>query len=256
MGRITILYVLTGLAVLIAGLLIPYLVHRSGSATVPGWQGLVMPGPLSTKHAFLADKCESCHTPHVGIEATKCITCHADAPALLTRQSTLFHATIGECSGCHIEHEKGVRPVTMDHALLAGAGFHRSVSVDEQTATEKLLQFAAALDLTTDPHKDLSRLNCAECHSNKDPHSGLFGPLCSSCHDVKKWTIAGFQHPSPASNDCAQCHQPPPSHYMEHFRMISAMVAKQEHARVEQCYLCHTTDAWNDIKGVGWYKHH
>lgn len=32
--------------------------------------------------------------------------------------------------------------------------------------------------------------------------------------------------------------------------------AGQHHARVEQCYLCHQTDARNDIRGVGWYKHH
>jgi hypothetical protein len=33
-------------------------------------------------------------------------------------------------------------------------------------------------------------------------------------------------------------------------------VARKPHAKVEQCYLCHQTTAWNDIKGVGWYKHH
>jgi hypothetical protein len=39
-------------------------------------------------------------------------------------------------------------------------------------------------------------------------------------------------------------------------QMVSMMVASQPHARVDQCFLCHQTDAWNDIKGVGWYKHH
>ncbi len=43
---------------------------------------------------------------------------------------------------------------------------------------------------------------------------------------------------------------------MGHFEMVSMAIAGQEHARVQQCYLCHQTDAWNDIKGVGWYKHH
>jgi hypothetical protein len=38
--------------------------------------------------------------------------------------------------------------------------------------------------------------------------------------------------------------------------MISMTVAGQPHARVEQCFLCHQTTAWNDIKRVGWYKHH
>jgi hypothetical protein len=43
---------------------------------------------------------------------------------------------------------------------------------------------------------------------------------------------------------------------MEHFHMVSQRVAGKEHARVEQCYLCHQTTSWNDIRGVGWYKHH
>lgn len=43
---------------------------------------------------------------------------------------------------------------------------------------------------------------------------------------------------------------------MEHFRMVSARVANQPNAQVNQCYECHQTTAWNDIKGVGWYKHH
>jgi len=43
---------------------------------------------------------------------------------------------------------------------------------------------------------------------------------------------------------------------MEHFKMISARVARQPQARVEQCFACHQTTSWNDIKGVGWYKHH
>ncbi|WP_241527173.1 hypothetical protein [Sphingomonas turrisvirgatae] len=48
---------------------------------------------------------------------------------------------------------------------------------------------------------------------------------------------------------------PPPSHNMMHFEMVSQRVAGKR-ARVEQCYACHTTDAWNNIRGVGWYVHH
>jgi hypothetical protein len=71
-----------------------------------------------------------------------------------------------------------------------------------------------------------------------------------------QWAIPEFRHPSPRSTDCAQCHQAPPSHYMEHFHMVSMKVAGKPHARVDQCYQCHQTTAWNDVKGVGWYKHH
>ena len=43
---------------------------------------------------------------------------------------------------------------------------------------------------------------------------------------------------------------------MMHFEMMDQTITGQEHARVEQCFLCHQTDAWNNIRGVGWYKHH
>ena len=79
---------------------------------------------------------------------------------------------------------------------------------------------------------------------------------CASCHATAKWTIAEYRHPSAASQSCAQCHQAPPSHYMMHFKMISMSVARVEVAEVNQCFLCHQTTSWNDIKGAGFYKHH
>jgi len=43
-----------------------------------------------------------------------------------------------------------------------------------------------------------------------------------------------------------------------HIRRIEALawMSAQPHARVDQCLLCHQTTSWNDIRGVGWYKHH
>lgn len=43
---------------------------------------------------------------------------------------------------------------------------------------------------------------------------------------------------------------------MGHFHMVSMKVAGKPHADVSQCHLCHQTTVRNDIKGVGWYKHH
>jgi hypothetical protein len=102
----------------------------------------------------------------------------------------------------------------------------------------------------------VAAFNCVNCHATKDRHRGFFGEDCAQCHSPTGWAVAGFRHPSPLSTDCAQCHLAAPSHYMEHFHMISAMIARQEHARVNQCYLCHQTTSWNDIRGVGYYKHH
>ena len=110
------------------------------------------------------------------------------------------------------------------------------------------------------PHGRITPLEatliCAVCHANKDRHFRLFGQDCAQCHATTQWTIPEFRHPSPRSTDCAQCHQAPPSHYMEHFHKVSMRVAGKHHARVDQCYLCHQTTAWNVIKGVGFFKHH
>lgn len=101
-----------------------------------------------------------------------------------------------------------------------------------------------------------SLLSCAACHQTKDRHQGFFGNDCAQCHVTKQWTITEFRHPSVRSTECAQCHKPPPSHTMMHFPMMSARIAGQPNARVHQCFLCHQTTSWNDIRGKGWFKHH
>lgn len=101
-----------------------------------------------------------------------------------------------------------------------------------------------------------SMLNCAACHQTKDRHQGTFGTDCVQCHATTSWKIAEFRHPSTRSTECSQCHKAPPSHNMMHFSMVSARVAGQQGAKVNQCFLCHQTTSWNDIRGKGWYKHH
>jgi len=232
------------------------------------WQRLTSPGKLSKAHASLENDCASCHASGKGVEAAKCIVCHANNQSLLQRQPTSFHADISSCRECHLEHRgRAQRPTDMDHAVLARLGLHqlRNTPVDTEShqAAERLIAWLAQHDSagqvqSAHPHISSKEmlLNCTACHSTKDKHFGLFGADCAQCHGTTAWTIPQFRHPSPTSRDCAQCHQAPPSHYMEHFRMISMMVARQPHARVEQCFLCHQTTSWNDIKGVGFYKHH
>jgi hypothetical protein len=232
--------------------------YHWGSASVPGWRGFFQPGPLSVKHASLGGKCESCHTPTQGVQAAACIACHSTATAVLRAQPAAFHANIQDCRGCHVEHQGAARPTRMDHAALLRIGSHLALGAEGHPGVLRQManDIAAFLGIPVSQSAEKNGLACTSCHSNSDPHRELFGRDCASCHDTATWRIAGYLHPSPTSRDCAQCHQAPPSHSMMHFELVSKTVARQPQAQVNQCFLCHWTNSWNDIKGVGWYKHH
>lgn len=226
-----------------------------------------LPGHLSKSHAFLKSQCTACHTPNQGVSAVGCISCHANNTNLLGRQSTAFHGNITSCKECHQEHRGGIKPpLIMDHQALAklGARAHEKKSDEVQNQIvrnyleqkhEKKIE-TEIISINAHEPPIVSSLNCISCHATRDKHQGLFGTSCLSCHSSQTWRIAEYKHPSPNSRDCVQCHQPPPSHNMMHFEMVSKTFAGKEHAKVNQCFLCHQTTSWNDIKGKGWYKHH
>jgi hypothetical protein len=224
----------------------------------------VTPGPLSEAHAYLGARCDACHETLTGVTVSKCTACHATSERLLERQPTAFHASVAECAVCHVEHARSpVRPPTMDHAALARIGaatLARASQQGDMDSAATLLSLEKWLGLRAPSSFDESAarqtLACAGCHDRRDPHFGRFGSDCAQCHGVSSWSVPGYRHPSPTSRDCYQCHEPPPSHRMGHFSMVSQRVAKREHARVEECFECHTTTSWNDIVGVGFYKHH
>ena len=242
--------------------------HRDKTARAillpASWQHTVLPGALSQPHAFLENNCAACHTANKGVEAKNCIVCHADNKTVLQRQPSAFHADIAACAACHLEHRGRLASTTkMDHAALARIGFKQLKSEPQPAGVdvEKIKRWLAETSAAPQPALAQLRpgealLNCATCHQTKDRHRGLFGNDCAQCHGTTKWTLPEFRHPSSASLSCAQCHQAPPSHYMMHFKMISMSVARMEKAEVNQCFLCHQTTSWNDIKGAGYYKHH
>lgn len=261
------LWMLVIIAVIAAGVLALMKVPPVSDAA----QQLMRPGALSPRHAYLNNQCGACHEPAVGVTVAKCTACHATAERLLGRQPTAFHASVQECSACHIEHQTtGVRPVVMDHVALAEIGartiqraahgrFRRGIGPDPESAAtlkalETWLHIKSPDQLDTITAREA--LNCATCHDSKDPHFKRFGSDCAQCHVMESWIVAGYQHPSPSSTDCVQCHQPPPSHFMGHFSMVSQKFAGKENARVDECFECHNTTSWNDIVGVGFYKHH
>lgn len=257
MKRLELVYGVLTLGALGLAFALPLVVHRGGPEAAIGWRGMVSPGPLSEAHAFLANDCTACHTPHVGIETSSCISCHANNETLLSTPDTAFHATVSSCVGCHTEHEPPPAASTeMDHELLVAIA--RSDGSDlEQAWINRLVDHASLQPL---PHARLTPrelvLDCVSCHANEEPHRTLFGTNCASCHSTTTWRIPEYRHPSPTSMNCMQCHSAPPSHYMGHFNMVSKRVAGIAHAEVTDCFKCHRTNSWNEISRIGWYKHH
>ncbi|MAZ89963.1 MAG: hypothetical protein CL693_20190 [Cellvibrionaceae bacterium] len=262
----TTLLLVVGISVVVA--LLSHYLHSPEVVADIGWEQTVVPGKLSTAHAFLDDNCEACHTPVQGIVRDNCVVCHANDTHILQRQPTAFHADINACAVCHTEHQGRESKIsTMDHSALATIGLDtlgqfkdpNHEGVIAKAFLEDLLDSGrrpSPLFVHPDVLTQEALLNCSTCHANDDRHLTLFGQDCVQCHRTDQWSLPEFLHPSNQSRDCNQCHEAPPSHYMQHFKMISAKVAGEPHAPVEQCFACHQSTSWNDIKRAGWYKHH
>lgn len=231
------LFVLATVALLVGA---PLALRTNAPSEAGIVERFVAPGPLSSAHRSLAGQCASCHTPLKGVEAKTCLSCHAGTE-FGDKQSTMFHSQATQCSSCHVEHQGNQGIVQMSHAAL----------LDPKNWSGPALQMQSRKPLATSG----ATLDCASCHSIRDKHLGLFGADCAPCHSTDSWTIASYRHPSTNSTQCVECHKAPPSHYMEHFSMVSQRAAREK-ARVDQCYSCHTTDSFNNIRRRGWYDHH
>ena len=104
----------------------------------------VSPGKLSAAHASLARNCAACHTSVSSSEDAKCVACHATNTAVLQRQPSAFHANIGSCAQCHIEHQGNDANLRkMDHATLASVGLTQLDELGDAALTFAIKQLKA-----------------------------------------------------------------------------------------------------------------
>ncbi len=204
MKGMRLLYAVFAVALALLVIIVPLMTHSTGSSAVKGWTSMVDPGPLSPAHASFRADCESCHTPHKGVEPVKCIACHSGTD-FGTKASTRFHANAKQCATCHVEHDGGASLARMDHLALLDPKLWRGRLPGVGSLPAKARS------------GDPNALSCTSCHAARDRHQGLFGKDCKSCHNLTDWKIAAFRHPSVNSRQCAECHKAPPSHFMMHF---------------------------------------
>ncbi|MDO8331968.1 MAG: hypothetical protein Q7T36_16000 [Fluviicoccus sp.] len=157
-------------------------------------QLMVSPGKLVPAHHALETDCFACHTPFLGAQADRCMSCHkpADIGRLTSTGAPLakplspipFHQKLisQDCMACHSDHT-GVRRFRQqgrfNHALL-----------QPQTLQQ-----------------------CQTCHTapRDNLHRQISGS-CNQCHTQERWTPATFDHNRYFVLDrdhnvpCATCH--------------------------------------------------
>ncbi|MCP3943679.1 MAG: hypothetical protein GY710_19675 [Desulfobacteraceae bacterium] len=223
------------------------------------------PGPLSTSHLFLLDNCNACHTTARSVDPEKCRFCHDTDAIVFNRQVVSFHSTITSCKECHVEHHKTrTQPTLMNHdaltlifkrQILKNDSMNGSKSDTPQEYTEhKLHEFEKILS-DRYPLVDAKEaiLNCTTCHSDQDPHQGSFGSSCIECHTIDKWSVPGYIHPPDTNRDCKQCHIGPLCHYTPMFKKRCEKMLGKKDTDVNACYVCHTVNSWQYLKGIGWF---
>lgn len=260
--------------VLALGLVIGLYFH-GGEAFSPGELSAVQYGDAALggfiNHAELAHDCGQCHTPFVGIEATRCETCHENIarerqtavalPAASGETAVALHGRFpnaAACADCHLEHRGP------DYDLKTAAVTHFNHDLTRFSLAKHTMDYEERPLECASCHQETGQFTvtlsaCITCHQDADPvsmvdHRQTYGDDCLACHDGKD-TLAAF---TPADHDqifalsgvhattaCQQCH------VNGQFAGISqeCVACHDEpplHAGIfgVQCAACHTTDAW------------
>jgi hypothetical protein len=228
-----------------------------GSAMAASVESLLMPGPLTARHARYENDCSSCHDrANRGRQSELCMACHKDIAADVQQKRGLHGrmsnaGTAGQCQACHTDHKGraadivGLSVAQFDHArtdfMLEGA--HRALAC--ASCHRSGTAFRAATP------------TCLGCHRRDDYHGGQLGTDCAACHGNTTWAGARFDHGKtsfeltgahqslgcgachvggtykPTPKTCVGCHQTDDVHRGE---------------RGNDCANCHTNRDWRNAR--------
>lgn len=193
--------------------LVALLLATSNASAQSTWEKLISPGPLSSAHAKIEKKCDSCHSSFKReAQNGKCLACHKGIASDIN-QAVGFHgksnARSQQCKTCHSEHHgRAHRLVAFtpakfnhnltDYPLVGGHAKATCVGCHAKGANYRSTPTA-----------------CVSCHAKKDPHLGKLGRNCQGCHTVTGWkTILPYNHAKTGfpltgkhrSAACMSCH--------------------------------------------------
>jgi hypothetical protein len=220
-------------------------------------ESLLMPGPLTAKHAKYEDTCTDCHDrANRARQSELCLACHKDIAAGVQQKRGLHGrmsnaGTAGQCRACHTDHKGrgadiiGMSVAQFDHGRtdFALEGAHRPLACVACHRSGSAYRAATP--------------TCIACHRSADYHNGQLGTDCASCHGNVTWAGARFDHAKtgfelsgahqdlgcgachlggtykPTPKTCNGCHQTDDAHRGE---------------RGVNCADCHTTRDWRGAR--------
>jgi len=224
-----------------------------GASSARKKQAMFSKGPLSSAHAFFADRCNLCHTSIVnGVRTAGFMKTVTDEACLACHQAPAHHANqlfTPACSGCHVEHQGQGRLVhvqdrqcTQCHSDLRTTSGHPRFVADIRGFNRNHPEFAplrsgfknpATISFNHAAHMGDSimgpsgrvKLECSDCHrpvaeadgpwKYADPRLQLAAASTSDSGEILH-PDAGRELMTPTSyeKNCASCHK---LQFDEHF---------------------------------------
>ena len=250
------------------------------SLMASGVHAQLSPGDLTTAHAALEgmSNCTQCHDLGNKVTNAKCLECHKEIRALITRKKG-YHASRAvaakDCFSCHSEHNgrkfEMVRfdEKTFDHDLTGYGlkGGHKVIDCREchmpDNIQDKELRARAktflgldqaCLSCHDDFHQNTMSKDCLQCHgmdafkpagkfdherTDFKLHGGHVQVDCKECHKITERNGKAFQEFADVPHaDCKACHQDP---HAAHF--------------TSACSQCHVDDSFQTFAGMGRFDH-
>ncbi len=187
-----------------------------------GWDALWSPGPLSSAHQSLTNRCDACHT--VAFESVKdaaCVKCHNAAQTGAHARDPVFQAAVtsgARCSECHRDHQGEASAARVDGTLCVGC--HRDLGGRFPASTLPRITDFATNHPELSPTIEGIEVSSALKAPAREP-SGL--RFSHKAHLVEALRSPAGQR----TLTCAQCHRPDVRRGFEPIRMT------------EHCSECH-----------------
>ncbi len=193
------------------------------------------PGPLGTEHpqnvrlsdfvshADFESRCELCHAPFQGPDASRCMDCHTD----IHNQVAMAQGIHGQmpnpqtCVVCHTDHKGRAASLTrvslvdVPHNQFGFALVRHQRDYEGAPMTCRSCHTFAVQ--AGKPESAAVLAACVDCHARRDAkfvadHRAAMGAACLACHDGSG-RLQGFDHAAVFALDgkhaqvaCAKCH--------------------------------------------------